>query len=195
MTWVARLANTAILPVAVWLAGVGLFTILGIDGLFDGANPVFVIARVTAYVTAAVVVAITMAFVVMFGLACGAMLAWLGESARAGLIVDTMSRSFWFVAGYVWFGVVLLILDPPDGLTAIELADPDALEVRIKDTSAFVWMSRLRYLGLAGFLATAVWLLARRTKPVNAALSVAFGVATLAAAVSALGLLAGSDSA
>ena len=195
MNWVSRLANTAILPVTVWLAGVGLFTVLGIDGLFDGANPVFVIARVTAYVTAAVVVAVTMAFAAMFGLACGAMLAWLGESARAGLIVDTMSRSFWFVAGYVWFGVILLVLDPPAGLTAIELANPVALEARITDTSAFVWMGRLRYLALAGFLATTVWLLARRTKPVSAALSVAFAVAALAAAVSALGLLAGPDSA
>ena len=193
MNWVARMANAAFLPVAVWLLGIGLFATLGIDGLLAGASPVFAIARATAYVTAAVVVAVTLAFAVMFGLACGAMLTWLGESVKPGLIVDCVSRSFWFVAGYVWIGVVLLILDPPVGLTVHEVAKADVFEARVRDTAAFAWMGRLRYLALGGFLAMALWLLARRTRPVNAALAVAFGVAALAAVGTALGLLAVPD--
>ena len=193
VTPVGRTANTAFLPIAVWLVGIALFTMLGIDGLFAGTSPVFVVARVTAYATAAVMAAVTIALVVMFGLACGAMLAWLGESAKPGLIVDSMSRSFWFVAGYVWCGVVLLIVDPPVALTVFEMAESDLLEARVRDTTAFAWMGRLRYLALGCFLAMAVWLLARHAKLVNAALAVAFGVAALAAVAAILGLLAVAD--
>lgn len=190
MTWSARLAKAAFLPVAVWLAGLVAFTVLGIDGLFAGPNPVFVIARVTAYATAVMVVAVTAAFVAMFGLACAAMLVWLGESPTPGLIVTTMSRSFWWVTVYVWVGVALLIVDPPVALTVFELSDRDALATRVGDTPAFAWMGRLRYMALIGFLMTSFWLLARHTRPVNALLAVAFGVAAMGALLTVLGLLA-----
>ena len=195
MNRLARLAKAWFLPVAVWLAGLVAFAVLGIDGLFAGPNPVFVIARVTAYATAVMVVAVTAAFVAMFGLAAAAMLVWLGGSPTPGLIVTTMSRSFWWVAVYVWLGVVLLIVDPPVALTVFELSDRNALENRVRNTTAFAWMGRLRYLALIGFLVTSLWLLARHARPVNALLAVAFGVAAMAALLTALGLLAGPSGA
>ncbi|MDE0040095.1 MAG: hypothetical protein OXU77_21435 [Gammaproteobacteria bacterium] len=189
--WLERLAKLALLPVLVWFAGLAAFAVIGIDGLFAGPNPVFVIARVTAYVTVVMVAAVTTAFVAAFGLACGAMLNWLGESLDPRQIVATMSRSFWCLAAYVWLGVASLILDPPVALTVFEMSEPDALEVRVAETTAFAWMGRLRYLALIGFLATSFWLLARRTRPLNALLAVSFGVAALAAVLTGLGLLSG----
>ncbi|MCY3623805.1 MAG: hypothetical protein OXH68_19115 [Gammaproteobacteria bacterium] len=191
MKWLARLAKLALLPVLVWLAGLAAFALLGINGLFAGPNPVFVIARVTAYVTVVVVATVTTAFVGVFGLACGAMLSWLCESLDRRRIVDTMSRSFWSLAAYVWLGVASLVLDPPVALTAFEMSEADALEARVRETTAFGWMGRLRYLALLGFLATAGCLLARYTRPLNALLAVSFASAALAALLTALGLLAG----
>ena len=191
MKWLGRLAKLALLPVLVWFAGLAAFALLGIDALFDGPNPVFVIARVTAYVAVVLAAAVTTAFVAAFGLACGAMLSWLGESVEPWQIVTTMSRSFWCLAAYVWLGVALLILDPPVALTVFEMSEPDALEARTAQTAAFAWMGRLRYPALIGFLATAFWLLARRTKPLNALLGVSFGAAALAALLTGLGLLSG----
>ena len=140
MKWLGRLAGLALLPVLVWIAGLAVFAVLGIDGLFAGPNPVFVIARVTAYVTVIVVAAVTIAFVAVFALACGAMLSWLGESLEPRLIVTSMSRSFWCLAAYVWLGVAALILDPPFALTVFDMSEPDALEARIRQTTAFAWM-------------------------------------------------------
>jgi len=189
--WLERLAKLASLPVLVWFAGLVAFAHLGIDGLFAGPNPVFVIARVTAYVTVVMVAAVTTAFVAVFGLACGAMLSWLGESLDRRQIVTTMSRSFWCLAAYVWLGVASLLLDPPVALTVFEMTEPDSLEARVRETTAFSWMGQLRYLALIGFLATAGGLLARRTKPLNALLAVSFASAALAALLAGLGLLAG----
>lgn len=191
MKWLERLAKLALLPVLVWFAGLAAFALIGIDGLFAGSNPVFVIARVTAYVTVAMVAAVTTAFAAAFGLACGAMLNWLGESLDPRQVVTAMGRSFWCLAAYVWLGVVWLILDPPVALTALDMSEGDALEARVTETAAFAWMGRLRYLALIGFLATAFWLLARRTRPLNALLAVSFGTAALAALLTGLGLLAG----
>ena len=189
--WLKRLADPAWLPVLVWLVGLAAFAVLGIDELFAGPNPVFVVARVTAYVTVVMVAAATTAFVAVFALACGSMLTWLGESLEPRLIVTTMSRSFWCLAAYVWVGVASFILDPPVALTVVEMSAPGALEARIGETTAFAWMDRLRYVALIGFLATAVCLLARRTRPLNALLAVSFGAASLAALLTGLGLLAG----
>ena len=189
--WMERLAKLALLPVLVWVAGLATFALLGIDGLFAGPNPVFVVARVTAYVSVVMVAAVTTAFVAAFGLACGAMLSWLGESLDPRQIVTTMSRSFWFLAAYVWLGVASLILDPPVALTVFEMSDLDALEARVGETTAFAWMGRFRYLPLIGFLAVAFWLLARRARPLNALLAVLFGAAALAAVLTGLGLLSG----
>ena len=191
MKWLSRWARLAWVPVLVWVAGLAAFALVGIDGLFAGPNPVFVIARVTAYVTVVMVAAITTAFVGAFGLACGAMLNWLGESLDPRQIVAAMSRSFWSLAAYVWLGAVSLILDPPVALTVFEMSEPDALEARFMETTAFAWMGRLRYLALIGFLVTAFWLLAQRTRPWNALLAVSFGVAALAAVLTGLGLLSG----
>ena len=191
MSRLKRLANLAGLPVLIWIAGLAAFAVLGIDELFAGANPVFAVARVTAYVTVILVAAATTAFVALFGLACGSMLTWLGESPEPRLIVTTVSRSFWCFAAYVWLGVASLILDPPVALTVFEMSAPDALEARIGETTAFAWMGRLRYVALTGFLATAVCLLARHTRPLNALLAVSFGAAVLAALLTGLGLLAG----
>ena len=191
MKWLERVAKLALLPVLVWFAGLAVFALLGIDGLFAGPNPVFVIARVTAYVTVLMVAAVTTAFVAAFGLACGAMLNWLGESLDPRQIVTTMSRSFWCLAAYVWLGAASLVLDPPVALTVLEMSEPDALEARIMETKAFAWMGQLRYLALIGFLLTAGCLLARRTRPLNALLAVSFAAAALAALLTGLGLLAG----
>ena len=191
VNWLKRPANPAWLPVLVWLAGLAAFAVLGIDELFAGPNPAFVVARVTAYVTVVMVAAATTAFVAVFALACGSMLSWLGESVEPRLIAATISRSFWCLAAYVWVGVASLILDPPVALTVVEMSAPDALEARIGEIAAFAWMGRLRYVALIGFLGTAVCLLARRTKPLNALLAVSFGAASLAALLTALGLLAG----
>ena len=187
----ARLAKGPLLPVGFWLAGLVAFTVLAIDGLFVGANPVFVIARLTAYVTVGTLAAVTVAFVAMLGLACGMMLTWLGEPTNPRLIAVAMCRSYWWVGSYVWLGVALLAIEPPTALTALEMAEPRALEARIGGTAAFTWMARLRHVALAGFLVTVAWLLARKSKPLNAILSVAFGAAALAALTTALGLLAG----
>ena len=189
--WLERLATLALVPVLVWFAGLAAFALIGIDALFAGPNPVFVIARVTAYVTVVMVAAVTTAFVAAFGLACGAMLSWLGESLDPRQIVTAMSRSFWCLAAYVWLGVASLILDPPVALTVHEMSESDALDARVMETTAFAWMGRLRYLALIAFLATAFWLLARRTTPLNALLAVSFGAAALAALVTGLGLLSG----
>ena len=191
MKWLERVARLALLPVLVWFAGLAAFALVGIDGLFAGPNPVFVIARVTAYVTVVMVAAVTTAFVAAFALACGAMLSWLGESLDPRQIVTAMSRSFWCLAAYVWLGATWLMLDPPVALTVLDMSEPDALEARISETTAFAWMGRLRYVALIGFLATAFWLLARRTRPLNALLAVSFGAAALAALVTGLGLLSG----
>lgn len=191
MKWLKRLGRLAGLPVLVWIAGMAAFAVLGIDELFAGPHPVFVVARVTAYVTVTMVAAATTAFVAVFALACASMLTWLGESLEPRLIVTTMSRSFWCLAAYVWLGVAWLILDPPVALTVFEMSAPEALEARIRETPAFAWMGRLRYVALIGFLATAVWLLARHTAPLNALLAVSFGAAALAALSTGLGLLAG----
>ena len=191
MKGLTRLVKTPLLPVGFWLAGLAAFTVLAIDNLFIGPNPVFVVARVTAYVTVGTLAAVTVAFVAVLALACGAMLTWLGETPNPRLIVVAMCRSYWWVGSYVWLGVALLAIEPPVALTALEMAEPNALEARIGDTAAFVWMARLRYVALAGFLVTAAWLLARESKPLNAVLSVAFGAAALAALTAALGLLAG----
>lgn len=191
VTWLGRVARLALLPVLVWIAGLAAFAVIGIDGLFAGPNPVFVIARMTAYVTVIVVAAVTIAFAAVFAVACGAMLNWLGESLEPRLIVTAISRSFWCLAAYVWLGFALLLLDPPVALTVIEMSEPDALEAGVRETAAFAWMGRLRYLALIGFLATAVCLLARRTRLLNALLSVSFGAAALAALLTGLGLLAG----
>lgn len=191
MKWLTRLAKLALLPVLVWIAGLAAFAVLGIDDVFAGPNPVFVIARATAYVTVIMVATLTTAFVAVFGLACGAMLSWLGESLDQRLIVTTMCRSFWCFAAYVWLGVALLILDPPVALNVFDVTEPDALEDRIRATTAFAWMGRLRYLALIGFLVTAVCLLARRTRLLNALLAVSFASAALAAVFAGLGLLAG----
>lgn len=195
MKWLKRLAGLAWLPVLCWIVGLGAFAVLGIDELFAGPNPVFVVARVTAYVAVVMAAAATTAFVALFALACGSMLTWLGESLDPRLIVATMGRSFWCLAAYVWVGVASLILDPPVALTVFEMSAPDALEARIGATTAFAWMDRLRYVALIGFLATAVWLLAQRTRPLNALLAVAFGTAALAALLTGLGLLAGPSAA
>ena len=191
MKGLTRLAKAPYVPVGFWLAGLAAFTLLVIDGLFVGPNPVFVVARVTAYVTVGTLAAVTVAFVAMLGLACGAMLTWLGEPLNPRLIVVAMCRSYWWVGSYVWFGVALLAIEPPVALTALEMAEPNVLEARIGDTAAFAWMARLRYVALAGFLVTASWLLARESKPLNAILSVAFGAAALGALTTALGFLAG----
>lgn len=189
--WLERLATLALVPVLAWLAGLAAFALIGIDGLFAGPNPVFLVARVTAYVTVVMVAAVTTAFVAVFGLACGAMLSWLGESLDPRQIVAAMSRSFWCLAAFVWLGVASLILDPPVALTVYEISEPDALDARVMQTAAFAWMGRFRYLALIAFLATAFWLLARRTRPLNALLAVSFGAAALAALVTGLGLLSG----
>ena len=189
--WLVRLAKLALLPVLVWFAGLAAFALVGIDALFAGPNPVFVIARVTAYVTVVMVAAVTTAFVAVFALACGAMLSWLGESLERRQMVTTMSRSFWCLAAYVWLGVASLLLDPPLALTAFEMTEPEMLETRIRETTAFKWMGRLRYLALIAFLATAGCLLARRTRPLNALLAVSFASAALAAMLTGLGMLAG----
>lgn len=189
--WLKRLAKLAGLPVLVWVAGLAAFAVLGIDELFAGPNPVFAVARVTAYVTVIVVAAATTAFGALFALACGSMLTWLGESPEPRLIVTTVSRSFWCLAVYVWLGVASLILDPPVALTVFEMSAPHALEARMGETTAFAWMARLRYVALIGFLATAACLLARHTRPLNALIAVLFGAAALAALLTGLGLLAG----
>ena len=191
MNTIARLAKAPPVPVVAWLAGLAAFAVLGINALAAGPNPVFAIARVTAYVAVAMVAALTAAFVALFALACAAMLAWLGESINTRLIVTAMSRSFWWIAAYVWLGVVLLIVDPPVALTIPEIIQDDAWTTRVGDTTAFAWMGRLRHLALAGFLVMCAGLLARRTKPLNAVLAVAFGATAIAALTAVLGLLTG----
>ena len=194
MIGLARLAGAALLPVMVWLGGLVVFAMLGVGGLFAGPNPVYVIARVTAYVTVFTVAAVTLAIVAMFGLACGAMLTWLGENTSPRRIANAMGRSFWCLAAYVWLGVALLVAEPPVALTVFEMAEPDTLEERLMGTSAFEWMARLRYGALVGFLGVAAWSLTRSARPLNAILSIAFGAAALSAGIGALGLLAGPSS-
>ena len=190
---VPRFVGGAALPVAVWLLGLGVFTAFGIENLFPGRNPVFVVARVTAYLTTGAVAATTLACTAIFALACGIMLNWLGESLSPTRIAMALARSFWCVAAYVWSGVLLVVIDPPLGMTAADMAEPGALEARVGETAAFAWMSRLRYVALGSFLGLTTWLLARQTRPWNAVIAVAFGIAALAALTTALGMLAGSE--
>lgn len=193
MTALQRLLKGSVLPVLVWLVGLGLFATLGIGGLFAGDNPVFLVARLTAYVTVGTVAAMTLAFAAMFGVACGLMLEWLGESPKPGSIATAMGRSFWGVAGYTWFGVALSVVKPPLALTTFDMVDPGMFQAHVEDTIVFAWMARLRHVPVAGFLVLATWFLARDAKPWNAVISVAFGAAALAALSAGLGLLAGSE--
>jgi len=193
--WPRRLVGAAACPVIVWLVGLVVFAVLGCESLLTGGTPVFVVARVTAYLTMGMVAAMTMAFAGLFGAACGWMLGWLGESPGARAVAAAISRSFWPLAGYVWLGVVLLVVDPPAPLTVFELVEPGVFETRVGETPGFAWLARLRYVAFGCFLGVAALLLARRAGTWNAILSVAFGVAATAALLTGVNFLAGPEEA
>ena len=179
-------------PLAVWLTGLAVFTVLGVDGLFVGDNPAFVVARVTVYVSVGTMAALVLAFAALFGVACGLMLNWLGDAASTREIAVALAKSSWCVAAYIWLGVVLLLVEPPAAVSVFDVANPHKLESHLEETTAFVWMGRVRYVAMVCFVALAAWFLARRVKPWNAVIAVAFAAAALAAISTGLGLLTGS---
>lgn len=187
-----RLLSSAPVPVVFWLAGFGVYTVIGVESLFAGKELVFAVARLTAYVTAATVAAMAVGFAAVFGVACGAMLGWLGERPSPRSVADAVARAFWAVAAFVWLGVGLLVAERPAGLSVFEVAEPVGLEARIEAVAGFAWLARLRYLALGCFLGVVVWFLARSSRLVDALLAVAFGAAMLAALIRALGFLTAS---
>lgn len=187
-----RLLSSSPVPVLFWLAGFGVYTFVGVESLFAGRDVVFAIARLTAYVTAGTVAAMTVGFATVFAIACGAMLGWLGEPPSPRSVAAATAKAFWSVAAYVWLGVVLLMVDPPTALSALEVAEPSVLEARIETIAGFAWLAKVRYVALGCFLGLVAWFLARLSRPTSALLAVAFGAALLAALITGFGLLFGN---
>lgn len=184
--------RVSLVPVLLWLAGFGTYTVIGVESLFAGQELVFAVARLTAYITAATVAAMALGFAAVFGIACGAMLVWLGERPSPRSVAAAVGRAFWAVAVYVWLGVGLLVADPPAVLSVFEIAEPAGLEARIEAITGFAWLARLRYVALGCFLGLVVWSLTRSSRLGNAFVSVAFGAALLAALIKGLGYMTSS---
>ena len=177
------------MPVLLWLAGLGMYAAIGVESLFAGKELVFAVARLTAYLTAATIAAMAVGFAAVFGIACGAMLGWLGEQVSPRSVAAAVARAFWAVAAYAWLGVGLLLADPPAGLSVFEVAEPAGLEARIEAIAGYAWLARLRYVAIGCFLGLVVWFLARSSRLGNVLLAVAFGAALVAALVKGLGFL------
>lgn len=175
-----------------WLAGLAAFTVLGVEALFVEDHLVFHIARWTAYLTAALVGASMLAFVALFGLGCGFMLRWLEDACDGRQVARSVAAALWVVAAYMWLGVALLVAWPPAALTAQDVAGDQLLHTQLQGEVAFVWITRLRYVAVGGFLAFCAWRLSRHVKWPNAVLAVGFGAALVSAAVAVLGALAGA---
>ena len=175
-----------------WLAGLAAFTVLSVETLFVEEHFVFLVARWTSYLTAALAGASMLAFVALFGLACGFMLRWLEDAADARLVARSVSASLWVFAAYMWMGVALLIAWPPAALTVEAIAGDQPLHAALQGEVAFVWIARLRYVALAGFLVFCAWRLSRHVKWPNAVLAVGFGAALVSAVLAVLGALAGA---
>ena len=192
-TFRARLEG-ALLPLAVWIAGMAAFTLLSVETAFGGEHPLFVVVRVTAYVTAVVTAALIVGVAALFGLGCGAMLRWLDEPLSVRAVARAVGAGFWVIGAYVWFGVALLIAAPPAEVSVAALmGDAQEMEASLLDVTAYHWMTRIRYVVGAAFLIVVAWLFARAVKPLNAVLAVAFGTAAMMALVTGLGALAGDS--
>lgn len=187
-----RSAKLGLFPaLGLWLAGLGTFTVLGVETLFVDDHFVLFVARVTAYLTAALVGAIMLATLALFSLGCGTMLHWLEGGVSARLLARSIGASLWVVTAYMWFGVALLAAWPPAAVSAQEVMTDD-LQGTLEGELAFVWITRLRHAVLAGFLVFCVWCLARHVKWPNAVLSVGFGAALVVAVIAGFGALAGA---
>lgn len=175
-----------------WLVGLAAFTVLGVETLFVEDHLVFHIARLTAYLTAALVGASMLAFAALFGLGCGFMLRWLEDAANARLVARSVCASLWVVVAYMWIGVALLVAWPPAALTVQDVAGDQLLRAQLQGEAAFVWITRMRFVALGGFLAFCAWRLSRHVKWPNAVLAVGFGAALVSAVIAGLGALAGA---
>ena len=111
--------RVSLVPILLWLAGFGAYTVVGVESLFAGQELVFAVARLTAYITAATVAAMALGFAAVFGIACGAMLVWLGERPSPRSVATAVGRAFWAVAVYVWLGVGLLAGRPAGGAVGV----------------------------------------------------------------------------
>ena len=190
------LVSGALLPLAAWLVGMALFTVVSVECMFADDHPVFLVGRVTAYVTALVFSTLIAGVAALFGLCCGAMLRWLGEQATARQIAKAVCKGFWVFGAFVWLGVALLAVAPPEAITPAQLLGPTSvLEEALAGALAFRWMSGLRYVFTGAFLLLVAWLLARHGKPLNAALAVAFGAGAVAVLMGGLTLLGGGSDA
>lgn len=175
-----------------WLVGLAAFTVLGVETLFVEDHLVFHIARLTAYLTAALVGASMLAFAALFGLGCGFMLRWLEDATNARLVARSVCASLWVVVAYMWIGVALLVAWPPAALTVQDVAGDQLLGAQLQGEAAFVWITRMRFVALGGFLALCAWRLSRHVKWPNAVLAVGFGAALVSAVIAGLGALAGA---
>ncbi len=175
-----------------WLVGLAAFTVLGVETLFVEDHLVFHIARLTAYLTAALVGASMLAFAALFGLGCGFMLRWLEDATNARLVARSVCASLWVVVAYMWIGVALLVAWPPAALTVQDVAGDQLLGGQLQGEAAFVWITRMRFVALGGFLAFCAWRLSRHVKWPNAVLAVGFGAALVSAVIAGLGALAGA---
>lgn len=179
-------------PMAVWLAGLAVFTTLSVETLLVEDDVVFLAARLTAYLTGALVGAAMLAFAALFGLGCGVMLRWLDNTASGRLVARSLAESLWLLAAYMWVGVALLVVWPPTPLSALDLLHGSGLQARFEQEAAFLWVTRLRHVALGGFLALCVWRLAHHVKWLDAALAVGCGAGVVGALLAGLGALAGS---
>lgn len=175
-----------------WLVGLAAFTVLGVETLFVEDHLVFHIARLTAYLTAALVGASMLAFAALFGLGCGFMLRWLEDATNARLVARSVCASLWVVVAYMWIGVALLVAWPPAALTVQDVAGDQLLGAELQGEAAFVWITRMRFVALGGFLVFCAWRLSRHVKWPNAVLAVGFGAALVSAVIAGLGALAGA---
>ncbi len=184
-----RLKSPTLLALGAWLLGWCVLAALTVEGMFPADHATFVFARVAAYLTVATIAALLVGLVVVFALACGAMLWWLGDAVGSARLGGAVGRAFWVVAAYAWLGVVLAIGEPPLPITVEDFATPGLVEERMQGLAAFVWLERLRYATLGIFLVLVAWFLSRAAKASNAIIAVAFGAAVIAGLGALLGMI------
>ena len=77
-------------------------------------------------------------------------------------------------------------------MTVQDVAGDQLLGAQLQGEAAFVWITRMRFVALGGFLAFCAWRLSRHVKWPNAVLAVGFGAALVSAVIAGLGALAGA---
>ena len=159
---------TLLYPLAAWLVGLAAFAWLATESLLPGEHLVFFMARITAYLTTALIGTTMLLFLALFGLGCGCALYWLEDGTETRPIVRAVVRaigtSLWLIVAFMWLGVLLTAGWPPTPMSLDDPAGMETLAGNLENSMSFLWISRLRFAVLAGFLALCVWRLSRIEK-------------------------------